>query len=357
MNTSSSLPTTPNPRLIKALGSERVDPVPLWLMRQAGRYLPEYRALREETGDFITCCNTVEVAAEITLQPIRRFALDAAIVFSDILIVPHAMGRPVRFVEGEGPLLEPLGGESDVAALDPERVVPGNRSLMETLAKVRGELDPGTALIGFAGAPFTLAVYMIDGRGSGGAFPRTRALMKEDPAVLDRLLDVLSRAVAALLIGEIDAGAEAVQLFDSWAGLLENEAFDRWSVKPGRAIVADVKRAHPDVPFIGFPRGAGEAYSRYRAETGIDVLQIDQDVPSSRMAELQKGGSVQGNLDPGLLLAGGDAMRKGAIAILDSLAGGPHVFNLGHGVIKETPPEHVVDLVETVRAHKAGSAS
>jgi uroporphyrinogen decarboxylase len=234
-------------------------------------------------------------------------------------------------------------------------VVPGNGALMEALARVRAALDPETALIGFAGAPFTLAAYMIDGRG-GGEFPRTRALMAEDPALLDRLLETLSRGVAALLIGEIEAGAQAVQLFDSWAGLLEGEAFTRWSAQPARAIVAEVKRAHPAVPFVGFPRGAGVAYGRYREATGVDVLQIDQSVSLEAMAALQKGGPVQGNLDPELLLAGGAPMRAAATAILDAMADGPHVFNLGHGVIKETPPDHVADLVATVRAHKRGGS-
>lgn len=350
VNTSSPLPTPVTPRLIKALGGQSMDPVPIWLMRQAGRYLPEYRALREEAGDFLTCANTPEIATEITLQPIRRFAFDAAIVFSDILIIPDAMGRNLRFAEGEGPLLDPLEGAGDVASLDPERVVPGNQPLMHTLGRVRAALDPDTALIGFAGAPFTLAAYMIDGRG-GGDFPRTRDLMRDDADLLDRLLDVLSRAVAALLIGEIDAGAQAVQLFDSWAGLLNGSAFDRWSIGPARQIVAEVHAARPGIPFIGFPRGAGDAYARYRAETGIDVLQIDQGVSLPAMADLQRGGPIQGNLDPELLLAGGDALRAGARAILDAAGEGPHVFNLGHGVIKETPPDHVAELVATVRGH------
>jgi uroporphyrinogen decarboxylase len=227
---------------------------------------------------------------------------------------------------------------------------------METLARVRTELDPEIALIGFAGAPFTLAAYMIDGRG-GGDFTRTRALMAENPALLDRLLEVLSRAVSALLIGEIDAGAQAVQLFDSWAGLLNGSAFDRWSIGPARQIVAEVHTARPGIPFIGFPRGAADRYASYREQTGIDVLQVDQSVPLSAVAGLQGGGPIQGNLDPELLLAGGEAMRAGARAILDAMGDGPHVFNLGHGVIKETPPEHVADLVATVRGHQRETAS
>ncbi|MBT5433094.1 MAG: uroporphyrinogen decarboxylase [Alphaproteobacteria bacterium] len=335
--------------LTKALGGTRVDPPPVWLMRQAGRYLPEYRALRKQAPDFMACCNNPVMAAEITLQPIRRFALDAAIVFSDILIVPHAMGRHVRFAEGEGPLLEPLGGHGDVDRLDPLRVVEGNQALMETLALVKAELDNKTALIGFAGAPFTLVAYMIDGKG-GGVFARTRALMTEDPALLDRLLSILAEAVSNLLIAEIDAGAEAVQIFDSWAGLLAGgKGFERWSIKPIATIVSAVHAARPGVPVIGFPRAAGDGYDAFIAGTGVDAIQVDQMTPLSTMQALQKTLPVQGNLNPEVLLAGGVGLTDQVHAIRAALAGGPHVFNLGHGVIKETPPEHVAELVAALR--------
>lgn len=337
---------TPKP-LLAALAGTRVDPPPLWLMRQAGRYLPEYRALRAKAPDFMACCNDSQMAAEITLQPVRRFGLDAAIVFSDILIVPHAMGQTVTFAEGEGPLLEPL----DAAMLDrlePERAVEGNVPLFMTLARVKAELDPTTALIGFAGAPFTLAAYMVDGRG-GGSFPATRALMVEQPPMMDRLVGLLAEAVAALLIAEIDAGAEAVQLFDSWAGLLDPVSFARWSIAPARAIVAKIHEARPGVPVIGFPRGAGTGYAGYAEETGVDALQVDQGTGLAEMAALQQHLPIQGNLDPEALLEGGARLEREAIALLRAMQGGAHVLNLGHGVIKETPPEHVAELVAIVR--------
>ena len=333
--------------LLAALKGERRQPVPIWLMRQAGRYLPEYRQLRASADDFLACCNDPEMASEITLQPIRRFGLDAAIVFSDILIVPHAMGQTVRFATCVVPLLEPL----DIALLDtfaPEKAVEGNLPLFMTLAKVKAALDPETTLIGFAGAPFTLAAYMIDGRG-GGEFPATRALMVDEPPMMDRIIAVLIEAVAALLIAEIDAGAEAVQLFDSWSGLLEGPAFERWSIAPARAIVAKIHEARPGVPVIGFPRGAGGAYGAYARETGVDAMQFDQETDVAVMAGLQDKLPVQGNLDPQALLEGGARLEREALAILEALKGGPHVFNLGHGVIKETPPEHVAQLVEIVR--------
>lgn len=343
-----SQPTTPPTKpLLAVLGGARVDPPPLWLMRQAGRYLPEYRALRAQAPDFLACCRDPDMAAEITLQPIRRFGLDAAIVFSDILIVPDAMGQTVTFAEGEGPQLAPLDA-AGLDRLDPARAVDGNLPLFMTLAKVRAALDSRTALIGFAGAPFTLAAYMIDGRG-GGEFPATRALMVEEPPIMDRLTALLAEAVAALLIAQIDAGSEAVQLFDSWAGLLDPAGFARWSVAPTKAIVAEIHRARPGVPVIGFPRGAGAGYAAYAEETGVDALQLDQDVDHGTMAALQRRLPVQGNLDPEALLAGGERLEREARALVAAMKGGPHVVNLGHGVIKETPPEHVARLVALVR--------
>ena len=335
--------------LLRALRGERVDPPPVWLMRQAGRYLPEYRALRDRAADFMALCGAPELAAEITLQPVRRFGLDAAIVFSDILVAPHAMGRTVRFSEGAGPLLEPLAGAGDIDALDAERAVDGNRALLETLALTRRALDADTALIGFAGAPFTLAAYMIDGRG-GGAFPRTRALMTDDPALLDRLVAVLVRAVSALLIAQIDAGAEAVQIFDSWAGLLEDDgSFARWATAPAAAIAAEVHDARPGAPAIGFPRAAGRRFAAFAEGSGVDALQVDEMTPLAAMAALQRRAPVQGNLDPGVLRAGGEALDGAVRATVAALGGGPHVFNLGHGVIRDTPPENVARLVAAVR--------
>ncbi len=334
--------------VIAVLKGSTMTPPPVWFLRQAGRYLPEYRRLRAEAPDFLALCNTPDLAAEITLQPVRRFALDAAIVFSDILVVPHAMGRAVRFFEGRGPVIEPLRRRAEVDRLEPGRAVDGNLALMETLGRVSMDLDEGTALIGFAGGPFTVAAYMIDG--AGGDFPVTLSMMEDDPCLLDGLVDKLAEAAARLLVAEIDAGAEAVQVFDSWAGLLGDDArFRRWSIDPIRRIAGEIAAARPGVPVIGFPRGAGRRYASFARATGVDALQVDQGIPLAAMRELQAICPVQGNLDPGILLAGGPRLAAAAGAIVDGLKGGSHVFNLGHGVVKETPPRHVADLVRAVR--------
>ena len=338
--------------LVAVLQGTTHNPPPVWFLRQAGRYLPEYRKLRRKSPDFLTLCNTPELAARITLQPVDRFAVDAAIVFSDILIVPHGMGRVVRFLEGEGPCLTPLRCQADVDTLDPDGAVEKNRPLMETLRLVRRELDEEIALIGFAGGPITIAAYMIDG--SGGEFPATRRLMKDDPRLVDRLVARLADAVSELLLAQIDAGADAVQVFDSWAGLLDDSAsFARWCVGPTQRIVARVSEVHPRIPVIGFPRGAGERYAEFARETGIHALQVDQDVPLGAMRDLQSICPVQGNLDPEVLLVGGDMMKRRARSIVTSLSGRSHIFNLGHGILKETPPSHVADLVDTVRGRGA----
>lgn len=343
-----SPPAAEKPLVAVLQGSARTPP-PVWFLRQAGRYLPEYRKLRRESPDFLSLCNTPELAARITLQPVDRFAVDAAIVFSDILIVPHGMGRTVRFLEGEGPFLTPLRCQADIDALDADGAVEGNRSLMETLQLVRRELDDRTALIGFAGGPITIAAYMIDG--SGGGFHATKRLMKDDPGLIDRLVARLADAVTGLLLAQIEAGADAVQIFDSWAGLLDdNVSFARWCVSPTRRIVARVTELHPRIPVIGFPRGVGGRYAKFARGTGIHALQVDQHVPLGAMRDLQSICPVQGNLDPGILLAGGNTMRHQARSIVTGLSGGSHVFNLGHGIIKDTPPSHVADLVDTVRS-------
>ena len=343
-----SLPASEKPVVAVLQGAAR-NPPPVWFMRQAGRYLPEYRTLRRESPDFLSLCNTPELAARITLQPVDRFAVDAAIVFSDILVVPHGMGRAVRFLEGEGPCLAPLRRQADIDALDPHGAVDGNRPLMDTLRLVRRELDEETALIGFAGGPITIAAYMIDG--SGGEFHSTKRLMKDDPGLVDRLVARLADAVTGLLLAQIEAGADAVQIFDSWAGLLDDGvSFDRWCIGPTRRIVAAVSEVHPRIPVIGFPRGAGGRYAEFARETGVHALQVDQDVPLGVMRDLQSTCPVQGNLDPGILLAGGDTMRRRARSIVTGLSGGSHIFNLGHGIIKDTPPAHVADLVDAVRS-------
>ena len=335
--------------VIAVLQGSAHNPPPVWFLRQAGRYLCEYRKLRRQSPDFLSLCNTPELAARITLQPVERFAVDAAIVFSDILVVPHGMGRTVRFLEGEGPFLTPLEGSADIDALDAEGAVENNRAVLETLRLVKRELDGRTALIGFAGGPMTIAAYMIDG--SGGGFCTTRRMLNDAPALVDRLVAQLAEAVSELLLAQIEAGADAVQIFDSWAGLLEDkDSFSRWCVDPTRRIVARLKELYPETPIIGFPRGAGEGYVEFARRTGVHALQVDQDVSLDAMRQLQLICPVQGNLDPSLLLAGGETMRRQARAIVTALEGRSHIFNLGHGIIKDTPAWHVGDLVNTVRS-------
>jgi uroporphyrinogen decarboxylase len=318
-------------------------------MRQAGRYLPEYRAVRANAGGFLDLCFNPLLAAEVTLQPIRRFGFDAAILFSDILVIPHALGQKVDYLEGEGPRLPPLDGAAGLRGLSinllHERLAP----VYETVRRVAADLPDSTALIGFAGAPWTVACYMVDGQG-GGEFPATRLWAYRDPAGFDALIDLLVEATIAYLSAQIDAGAEAVQLFDSWAGILSEEAFGRYVIAPTRRIVAALSQTHPLTPIIGFPRGAGLMLERYISETGVTALGIDTTVPTGWAASaLQPRLPVQGNLDPLLLLAGGEAMRQGIRRIVDDLGRGPLIFNLGHGVLQQTPPEHVAVLLAQLR--------
>lgn len=335
--------------LLRALAGETLAVPPIWLMRQAGRYLREYRALREKAPNFLTFCLTPELAAEATLQPIRRFGFDAAIVFADILVVPHALGQRVAFREGEGPVLAALSGEADVRALEPERVAERTAPVQETLRLVRRVLAPTIALIGFAGAPWTVATYMVEG-GSSRDFARTKRWASDDPAGFAGLIDCLVSATSSYLVGQIEAGAEVVQLFDSWAGVLPEPEFQRWVIEPTQRITRAVKRRHPDVPIIGFPRGAGALYERYAIEAGVDAVSLDAMVTLDWARErLQSRCPVQGNLDPQLLLAGGSAMVDATHAILAAFRGGPFVFNLGHGILPETPPDQVAELVKLVR--------
>lgn len=336
--------------LIQALKGIRQSHPPIWLMRQAGRYLPEYRALRSEARDFMNFCYTPDLAVEATLQPIRRFGMDGAIIFSDILVIPHALGQDVRFVEGKGPVLDALADNSAVSALattlDQERASP----VYEALTKVRAQLPETTALIGFAGAPWTLATYMVEG-GSSRDFARVKEWAYNDAVGFGALMDRLVSAVTAHLIAQIDAGAEAVQIFDSWAGVLDEVMFQKWCINPIARIVAGVKSAHPSVPVIGFPNRCGALYQAFVGGTGVDAVSIDAAVPMYWAREhLQSHVCVQGNLDPIALKSGGAAMKESATRILSGLGQGPHVFNLGHGVIPSTPPDHVAELVALVRS-------
>jgi uroporphyrinogen decarboxylase len=320
---------------------------PIWLMRQAGRYLPEYRALRAAKGGFLELVHDSGAAAEITLQPIRRFGLDGAILFSDILVIPHALGQELTFAAGEGPQLTPPLVDAALGSLQPapERLEPVYR----TVKLVREQLGKETTLLGFAGSPWTVATYMIAGEGSRDQ-QAARLMAYRDPAALQAILEAIVTLSVEYLSGQIEAGAEAVQLFDSWAGSLAPREFERWVIAPNAAIVTGLKRRHPTVPVIGFPKGAGTKLAAYACETGIDAIGLDETVdPAWAARELPAGMPVQGNLDPLLLRAGSDELEMAARRILDAFAGRPHVFNLGHGIDKETPISHVERLLDTVR--------
>ena len=336
--------------IIRALGGEAVWPPPMWLMRQAGRHLPEYRATRAQAGDFISLCTTPALAAEVTLQPVRRYGVDAAILFSDILMLPWALGHGLEFREGEGPVLPQLETRADLDRLDPRRVVGAIEPILETVRRTRAGLDGGAALIGFAGSPFTVACYMVEGGGSKD-FARVRGMAHGEPALFAALIDLLADSTVEYLSAQANAGAEALMLFDSWAGVLSPLLFGQHVIAPTRRIVAALRARHPDVPIIGFPRLAGVLVGRYAAETGVNAVAIDTGADLALAASLVPDGvATQGNLDPLALVAGGDALRREAAAVLAAARGRPHVFNLGHGVEKQTPPEHVAELVRMVRA-------
>ncbi len=333
--------------LLDTLRGDASDRRPVWLMRQAGRYLPEYRALRAEKGGFLELVYDSEAAAEITLQPVRRFGFDGAILFSDILIVPYAMGQDLAFLAGEGPHLAPRLVDTALGTL---RAVPARLApIYRTVALVRERLRPETTLLGFAGSPWTVATYMVAGEGSRDQH-LARALAYRDPGAFQAIVDAVIAVTVEYLSGQIAAGAEAVQLFDSWAGSLAPDQFERWVIAPNSAIADAIRARHPGVPVIGFPKGAGSKLAAYARETGVDAIGLDETIdPLWATRELPAGMPVQGNLDPLLLLAGGDALEQRARWILDAFAGRPHVFNLGHGIDKETPIEHVERLLEVVR--------
>ncbi len=340
-------------RLLRTLSGEAVWPPPVWLMRQAGRYLPEYRAVRAGVKDFVALCTTPKLAAEVTLQPIRRYGFDASILFSDILMLPWALGHGLEFKEGEGPVLPKLRDEAAVAALDPSKVAGRVEPIMETVRLVRaGLLSEGfgeTTLIGFAGAPFTVACYMIEGGGSKD-FANVRGMAYAKPALFRRLMDTLTEASIEYLSAQVTAGAEALMLFDSWAGVLSPSLFRAHCIAPAQRIVSALKARHPGIPMIGFPRLAG-VMTRDYAATGVDGIGVDTGSDIGAVAAmLPPHIAVQGNLDPLALVAGGQAMESETTAILDAMRGRPFIFNLGHGIVPQTPPEHVAALLERVRA-------
>ncbi|HEX8644381.1 MAG TPA: uroporphyrinogen decarboxylase [Allosphingosinicella sp.] len=333
--------------LLAVLRGERAERKPVWLMRQAGRYLPEYRALRAEKGGFLNLVYDSEAAAEITLQPIRRFGFDGAILFSDILIVPYALGQELAFEAGEGPRLSPTLVETDLDALE---AVPGRlEPIYATVAKVKAALPAETTFLGFAGSPWTVATYMVAGRGSKEQ-GEARRLAYGDPGRFGAAIERVAAMTVDYLSGQISAGVEAVQLFDSWSGSLSPAQFERWVIAPTAGIVAALKERHPDVPVIGFPKGAGGKLGPYARETGVDAIGLDETVdPVWAARELSAGLPVQGNLDPLALIAGGDVLEAAVARILAAFEDRPHVFNLGHGILPDTPLAHVERLLQLVR--------
>jgi uroporphyrinogen decarboxylase len=337
-------------RFLKPFAGEALTVPPIWLMRQAGRYLPEYREVRARAGTFLDLCYSPNLAAEVTLQPIRRYGFDAAILFSDILVVPHALGQHVEFREGEGPVLEPIDSAGKLSRLDTSRTVDRFGRVYETVARVRDRLPAETALIGFCGAPWTVATYVVGGKGSPDQ-AAARLFAYRDPDAFSRLIDILTATSIEYLSGQILAGADVVQIFDSWAGSLPVDQLERWVIAPTRLMVQTLNARHPDVPVIGFPRAAGVHVPQYVDETGVDGIGCDATMPlpelKERIADL--GVVLQGNLDPLLLVVGGRAMEERIHQILSETTGAPFVFNLGHGIVPQTPPEHVARLVEIVR--------
>lgn len=333
--------------LLQTLKGENLSRRPLWLMRQAGRYLPEYRELRAEKGGFLALVYDSEAAAEITVQPLRRFGFDGAILFSDILIVPYAMGQDLQFLAGEGPHLSPQLLDTTLESLVavPERLSP----IYDTVARVKGLISPQTTLLGFAGSPWTVATYMVAGEGSRDHHD-TRALAYRDPGAFQAIIDAIVDVTITYLCGQVEAGAEALQLFDSWAGSLAPAQFERWVIAPNARIAAEMQRRYPDVPIIGFPKGAGEKLAAYARETGVNAVGVDETIdPVWAARELPAGMPVQGNLDPLLLLSGGAELERQTLRVLDVFADRPHVFNLGHGIGQHTPIENVETLLRTVR--------
>jgi uroporphyrinogen decarboxylase len=334
---------------MRVLHGESVSPPPIWLMRQAGRYLPEYRAVREQAGGFLELCYNPELAAEVTLQPLRRFDFDAAILFSDILVVADALGQKVWFEEGHGPRLEPINASAQLGRLDPHATAAKFGNVYETVSRLSEALDPQTGLIGFCGGPWTVATYMVAGRSSTDQAP-ARLWAYTDPKGFGELIDIVTEVSADYLCGQIEAGAQAVQIFESWASVLPDEEFARWVIAPTVRIVERVRERHPGTPIIGFPRGAGPLYLDYLGAAKVDCLGCDTSMPLDWIgANLQPRAAVQGNLDPLLLVAGGDRLAQRVDAILAALSAGPFIFNLGHGIVPQTPPEHVAALIGHIR--------
>lgn len=340
---------TEDKRLVRALNGIIDDRPPFWLMRQAGRYLPEYKEVRREAKNFLDFCYTPDRAVEVTLQPLRRYAMDAAIMFCDILVIPDALGQAVAFKEGEGPVLEPIQTVEGLAKLELARVLEHLAPVFETLGRLSKEIPEATTLIGFAGAPWTVAVYMVEGRG-GTECGTARTWAYRAPEEFAKLIDILVEATSIYLIEQVRHGAEVLQLFDSWAGVLSENQFRDWVIEPNRRIVEKVRAVHPDVPIIGFPRNAGALYAEFVEKTAVDGVSLDHSVATDwAVKNIQPNCTVQGNLDNHLLWSGGKPLEQEVKRILTEFGNGPFIFNLGHGVIQFTPPENVAMVSEIVR--------
>lgn len=343
------MPVVSEPTLLAVLAGERQQVLPVWMMRQAGRYLPEYRAVRAKVPNFLDLCFTPELAAEVTLQPIRRFGLDAAILFSDILVVPHALGQNVTFSAGEGPLLAPTMSAEEIGRLGRKIDLTRLEPVFATIKEVRRVLTPHVALLGFCGAPWTVATYMVAGRGTPDQAP-ARLLAYRDQAAFSTLIDILVEASSDYLVRQFEAGVDAVQIFDTWAGVLAGADFDRWCIAPVRQIVANVRARVPNAKIIGFPRGAGTSLRRYVDQVAVDAVGLDWMIDRVFAREqIQSRRPVQGNLDPLVLLAGEGALDRAVDEVLEAFAAGPFIFNLGHGILPETPIAHVEQMLARVR--------
>jgi len=337
--------------LLRALAGETLPTPPVWMMRQAGRYLPEYRATREKAGDFLSLCYTPDLAAEVTLQPIRRYGFDASILFADILLIPEALGADLWFVTGEGPRLSTISGAADMARCKgPDDIHDHLAPVYETVRILARELPKETTLIGFAGAPWTVATYMIAGRGTPDQAP-AHALRTGDPATFDALIELITLATIEYLSAQVEAGAEVIKLFDSWAGSLKGDAFTKYSLQPIKRIIFALKSRHPGLPVIAFPREAGQNYVGFAKAVGADCLAIDTSVDTAWAAQtLQPDGCVQGNLDPKLLVTGGQPLVDETKRIVQAFKNGPHIFNLGHGITPDADPENVHVMLEAIRS-------
>jgi len=340
----------PTKTILRALAGEVQAVPPVWMMRQAGRYLPEYRATRAQAGDFLSLCYNPELAAEVTLQPIRRYGFDAAILFADILLLPQALGADLWFVTGEGPRLSTITGPKDLAALKPVDVIHETLNpVYQTLRILSGALPRETTLIGFAGAPWTVATYMVAGRGTKDQGPAHK-LKDEQPAVFDALMERITLGTIEYLSAQVEAGAEVIKLFDSWAGSLKGDDFDRYALEPARRIITALKARHPGVPVIAFPREAGARYIGFARATGADCVALDNSVSADWAAQkVQVDGCVQGNLAPGHMVTGGAPLVEETRRIVRAFKGGPHIFNLGHGITPDADPDNVARMIEAVR--------